>query len=797
MALTGPDCAKAVYGQVTMQFYGGNQIQEAPEAIVDALNLVASHPAGTGGPFALSIRVLDANGISLNCCPDGYVFDAAARTCVLKPVVVNPPPPSKPPPPPPAPPPVDAGGDELTVNFSLLFQYLIQLTELIKVLTQPQPGTSAETCCTHIIAALVSLTKVVQQIGVKLGQPGAPPPPAVDLSAVLTELQCVCTNLTAISQSSASVANDLGPGLQSIADAIVKGTDVRSIVEQLKKANELQDVDKTILRQMLLDKIIPGQYSAALQGSPASWVHAILQAAAEFSPIIGFLEHLAGDDADLVAGERKATQLVNAIAARFAKNVKAVGSMPTGGPPSDLAAGFKAFLKASDTLLRPIVKPLIDGLAASLLPSGGKLPEIGQIGVEAAGPVAAATGIALTAGIAAWALSFAGIDEGESLTHIAELIAGAIGWEELRDVEIRPLVQYGIERVAQFNAKRVFRQELPGVETLGALAARGLLPIDRYGQLAPLTGIPTELQGAVLEASEQGLAPFILLRLANTGLFTQSDLVDEMTFKGLRPASQHRILLAAPFLASQKERDALRATLEKAYAGGLFTDVDFTTRIGALEQETDRARLMLERGRIERGLFVLKEIENAYETEFLAGITDAPTYQSKLQGLGLQLDYVTGIMAKAEAHANARLLRQAAASERALQKATHAAERRAALEQFRTGTLNEAGLSAALVATGLTPIQVEAWVVQAAGQRVGTLQRVFGLQLSPPEAKLLRQRVADLTKQRELQMLSDSQYVQGLQALKIPPTWVNALRAGANAALKPKTAAILTPVTIT
>lgn len=79
MALTGPDCSKAVYGQVTMAFPGGNIIEEAPQDIAGALSLVAQYPPG-GVAYAVSIRVLDANGISINCCPDGFSYDAVGHT---------------------------------------------------------------------------------------------------------------------------------------------------------------------------------------------------------------------------------------------------------------------------------------------------------------------------------------------------------------------------------------------------------------------------------------------------------------------------------------------------------------------------------------------------------------------------------------------------------------------------------------------------------------------------------------------------------------------------------------------
>ena len=92
MALIGPDCSRAVYGQVTMAFPGGNIIEEAPEEIAAALALVAANQPG-GVAVALRIRVTDAAGNILNCCPDGYGFDSVAGYCKLVPPGTPPPPP--------------------------------------------------------------------------------------------------------------------------------------------------------------------------------------------------------------------------------------------------------------------------------------------------------------------------------------------------------------------------------------------------------------------------------------------------------------------------------------------------------------------------------------------------------------------------------------------------------------------------------------------------------------------------------------------------------------------------------
>jgi hypothetical protein len=75
----------------------------------------------------------------------------------------------------------------------------------------------------------------------------------------------------------------------------------------------------------------------------------------------------------------------------------------------------------------------------------------------------------------------------------------------------------------------------------------------------------------------------------------------------------------------------------------------------------------------------------------------------------------------------------------------------------------------------------------------GVLRWIFGLQKSPAEATLLRSQVADLTRQREIELLTDAQYVTQLTSLGLPQNYINALRAGANAHISPKTKAILTP----
>jgi hypothetical protein len=772
MALTGPDCAKAVFGQVTMAFPGNNIIQEDPEPIDAALALVAANPPGRA-VVAISIRVLDANGISLNCCPDGFSFDAAARTCKLgppKPVVVNPPPPA---PSPPVPPPPDPDDDELGTNFTVLFQYLLNLTQEIHNLVGSQDGgkVSAD-CCAAVVLVLSRMLIAVNKIEKVLKQPGAAPAPPVDLSAVIRELICICEKAGSSAAAATSIAQNLPPNLKAIADAITsaKPTDVSQIVEQLKKLFQTLDTPLSVYQQLAKDGFLDSKYLQLMGKGDSGPGWSIIPATNLHNWWHRFVHGDAGKDA------------------------YGLPDYPDSHAPvrDQLRNMFQQYIKSSDDVVVPIIRPIIDTITGQLRPTGPV--STGIINVNPETPIATALGISMTAALAAWLMSYLGIDVGEPLAHVAELIAGMVGFEEIRDVEIGPLINRGIAKVADNNAKATFRQEIPGAGVLAGLAARGLISQKQWDLLHGYSGLPGELTEATLAGAHSGLNPRLLLKLLDTGLFTDRDIADEMTFNGVRPESQHRMILAAPWLATKSERDQLKATLEKAYAQGLLTDSDFTSRVDEAEKNTSRSFLMLDRVRLERTLGIDKELESAYETEFLAGITDAAQYKSKLEGIGKQPDYITGIMAKAESHANARLVRQAAAAERALARATSAEERRAALTQFQAGTIDEARLAILLLATGLTDIQAAAWVAQALGQRAGKLRLQYGLRLSPPEATLLRQKVADLTHQRELQLLTDIQYVTALTALKIPPTFVNVLRAGANAALKPKTAAILTPV---
>jgi len=296
------------------------------------------------------------------------------------------------------------------------------------------------------------------------------------------------------------------------------------------------------------------------------------------------------------------------------------------------------------------------------------------------------------------------------------------------------------------------------------------------------------------QAAYRGLNPRQMLRLIETGLFSDAEIADELTFSGLRSVSQHRMLVAAPYLASAPQRTALRATLESAYAAGLITDQDLSQQFAAAESDTDRNSLALSRARLLKLISETKALEAEYTTLFQGGLMTDELFRANLAGIGLQPDMVNIVAGKAEARANALLQKKTLAAEAALERATVAKAREAAMENFKTGTIGAAALAVSLIATGLTAVQAAAWVDLAVLRKGGALRWLYGLQLSPQEAIVLRERVTALTDQRKRSLIPDTQFVDALKALGLPPREINALRAAADAMLSPKSSATVIPV---
>jgi hypothetical protein len=718
---------------------------------------------------------------SQQICPPGTHWDPATETCVADTIPLPPPivfPPLQPPTPPPETGQPDPQGDEIT--YELCLQMAANANAIIYAINQLGqslgPGGAANAaCCANVVIAIGSVTNtlglILKQLITMSASAGAP----LDLTQIVTELTSMAASLNALATAPALDLTPLTVAINDVARAIASAapTDVSGIVEQLKQFNRTYDVSPALIENLKAAGYIAPKDAGFFQGMPPPDAAFATSLTGWHSLWRGIVLGAIGYDID--TGARMDTSL---------------------GPAAKwLADGLTSGLKLTDAVIEPVLKPFIEAVAAQIKPLS--VPPIGGAGVDLDKPVASVLSIAGTSALSMYVLSFLGVDSGESLHKVSELIEAAIGWEQLRDVQIGPLVTEGLSKIAHQQARALFQQDLPGSGTISSWVARGLMTSADAAKLYPLNGLHNTLAPIAEKSAFHGMSPRIMLRLIDTGLFTDAEIADELTFSGMRPASQHRMIVAAGYLSTQPQRHQLQAAYEAQYRAGLLDQAALFSLLDAADHNTNRNDLILRRVNSEILVDEAKLLIVEYAGLFKGGVWSDATYRAQLAGLGLQQWKIDLEAGKAEAAANVATFKKNLAEAAALERATVAEERKAAMEGFKSGALNAAGLAAALSLTGLTPTQSAAWVSLAGLQQSGALRWIYGLLKSPAEAGLLRARVSALADQRKRLEIEDPAFTGALQAMGIPDRYINALRAATDALITPKTAAVTIPVQTT
>jgi len=704
-------------------------------------------------------------------CPNGYQLDPTTELCTLIPQPQPTPPPPGPIPPTPGGQP-DPEGDEITDD--LCAQMGANTAALISAIQGIQTGAPGDpACCANIIDAITNVVTTLGSIGSAVaGLSGAG---GVDLSGVVSALGQLTAAVQSIPMAPPVDLGGVVDALNGISNQLAKGAgvDLGPIVEQLKAIVSQGDVDQSILNALQQQNLISAADLQVLQGIKWADVLGYVISSAPVRAVENFAKR-AGADLDTAAG----------VIAGYA-----------GPGVSWTEQKLGAALKTERNAIQAVLSGVLDTVLAALKPGGPTT--IGQIGVKPDTVLADVASVGINIYILTALVGLLREGAAEQMAHIAEVVTGILGFDELKEVQIGPLVKHGIAKVADMQARATFAQELPGSSALASMSARGILDQGKAAYWMLFNGTGPEVQGPTFQAAYHGLQARMMVRAWESGLFSQGDLADELTFSGMRPASQKRMLLLAPWLATASERKQLESALENAYVNGLLGDAELNQQLAQLDQETDRNALVMARVQLQKRIAFAKELERSYSQQFTIGLLAEAQYRGLLAGLGLQDDWINAKVAADTAHMAATAYRKELAAELALERATAAEERKAALKNFTSGNIDQAALLAALLLTGLNAAQAAAWVDLAQLQKAGGLRWTFGVQLAPSAAALLRSRVTALSDQRKRQQITDPQFVASLQALGIPQHYVNVIRATADAMISPKTAAVTIPVETT
>jgi hypothetical protein len=367
-------------------------------------------------------------------------------------------------------------------------------------------------------------------------------------------------------------------------------------------------------------------------------------------------------------------------------------------------------------------------------------------------------------------------------------------FEAVAENVAEPLYSNAFGKSAEYYYRGKFKPDYPDETDAVLWHARGLLTEQQLKDIFEVSGLKKIYEPAFLTSAYRGISPFVMIRLLETGVFTEAQTRDELTFGGLRPQSQNNMIAAGAYLAAEPYRAQCRAGLEAQYAAGILSEAEMIDQLDALRNTNDPDVLMVRRANILKTTAIFKEYETAYHDLAKAGVIDEQTYISDLNTLGLQPDQLSAKAAVLDAELKAAGLRQAQAAERALERQTLAIERKTAMQNYKSGVIDAAGLAVALAATGLTPIQVAAWTDFAVLQAKGSVRYLYGIQVTPAQAQELRGRVAAIMDQRKKLLLDDQQFLAQLSALNIPDTYQNYLLAQAAALTTPKSQITYVPV---
>lgn len=649
------------------------------------------------------------------------------------------------------------------------------LQQAIGSLATTISGTGEDsTCCAAVVQAIASVASQLGIIAASISTPSTPSAP-VDLSGVVGALQTLVNATLAYMPTAEAIGTLLSTGLNNIAKAVSSAPafDTSGIVNTLNQSNLNDIIPAAVTDYWVQNGIIQPALAQLFSDRPWPWLHTALAGAASISPIIGWVERYLGDTADAEAGWR---MNYNRMQAWTKAGIDALtGFTPATNPKTigQLGALLKAYVGATDKTIQPVLEPFINTILGQLKANGPT--SIANIGVDPDTPVATAAGIALTAGAAAWLLSFAGIDEGESLTHIAELIGGLLGFEELKDVQLRPLISHGIEKVATMNAKAMFQQELPGHGELAALAARSLITAQQYFAWVPFTGLPGQLQQQNLANAYKPINPRAIASLIADTPFDTAQMQAVLQDNSLSPANVQFLLGLLQYNSTKNVRNSYINEAQTAYGDGVVSDEEFQQVLTNAGWSTEAINFATQKALLQRRIRLAAQTESYIVPEVVAGLLTAEEGLNALEASGVQPWYAQLKITLAQTRAQLNLNKKELAAEAKLANQRNRAGVKAAIADFRNGNINSVALEAALLAANQDPLITTLTVATETAIQQGKLKFVYEQLLTPEAAKVLSDQVAALAAQATHLLIDPTTAQAQLQALHVPQPEVTAL----------------------
>lgn len=364
------------------------------------------------------------------------------------------------------------------------------------------------------------------------------------------------------------------------------------------------------------------------------------------------------------------------------------------------------------------------------------------------------------------------------LNGTGPMLSQLAGFDEVSKALRDPLYKNAFGKSAEYYYRSVFKPELPDEADAVLWHGRGLLTDAQLASIFSYSGLKPEYENAFITSGYRAVQPRAIATAIQDTPFPTAEMRSLLKFNGYRDQDVELMLTAFEGASTRNVRNQYLSALTTAAERGTITDADLDASLTTLDF-SDVAKNFVHLTVATRKLEQLAEI-------YRKSVSEAYKY-----GLVLDADYVTNLeaigIAAADAQAHyavdsiARQGKALLAEERAAAAAAKRLEGaavKAAVEEFRTGTIDGAGLSVALLAAGMDPGIAGFAVAYNELRLQGAQVNVAGKLVSKADAVLLRAQIAAIGNQVIYAKLDENGAQAELIALGIPGNNRQALVAG-------------------
>jgi hypothetical protein len=465
-----------------------------------------------------------------------------------------------------------------------------------------------------------------------------------------------------------------------------------------------------------------------------------------------------------------------------------------------LVQNFVSTMSANGNALTDTIKPAVSALAAgafntsaaNLTGAGVSTPD--NAAAQAASAFAEAFGFGISSAAVTAAFEALFPEKLNSLNGVGPMLAQMAGFEEVAKAVLEPLYANAFGKSLDYKYRSLFKPDFPDEADAVSWHARRLDKEWKLEDVFAVSGLKPQFENAYIQGAYRPVQPRVLMNAYTDAPFPHDEIKDLLEFNGYRDADVTLMLDAFEKNSTKNVRQQFLTAAVRSTELGTQTpqqlDSDMTL-LGFSDDAKSWVQLTVATRKLEQlAELFRKSISEAYK---YGQITDAD-YVPALEGIGISA-------ADAEGHyaidSIAKRGRDSAAFLRAEEKLAAARTRAAtsaAVAAYRTGALDEAALSAALIAAGVDPAIAAFIVTVQTERRQGPQVFVYGRLIGHQGAVVLKEKVAAVEAQYKKQLITDAQAAAALVDLEIPDPNAKALLAPwAALKVKPTTTGELLP----